>query len=471
MKKHLTEETLIFVSILRWFLIATLLGTLVGVANAVFLKLLNLTVGFTSSYRYYFVALPLVFLGLGYFSKKIFPKDRDYSTDDVVERINNCQKISSASGFKAFLFPIITIGAGGSAGKEAPCADMGASIGSELAQFLNFDSQDRRKLMICGVSAGFAGVFGVPISGALFGLEVLFVGKMFYDVMFPALVAGITAFQVTKALGVAYHYHPIDLMYVFSQQFFLKVILAGIFFGLCSFILIEFTKYAKILTRFVSMKFSNKIAPFAGGVLIVLVGLLISPSYLGLGTNEINSALLGNPVAGYGFLLKTVVTGLTFVCGGVGGIITPILFIGSYAGSAFANFLGLDLATFAAIGLVSVLAGACNTPIAASIMAIELFGAQIAPYATLSCIISFLMTGHRSVFPSQILSFKKESQIEVGLGRKLGTTKARGKKHAMGKMFKKISDQFKPPFQELFTKEELKNYEEESKKSVKKRKR
>lgn len=457
MKKHLTEETLIFISILRWFFLASLIGVMVGAADAAFLKLLNLAINFTTSYKYYFIALPLVFLGITYLAKKVFPAHKDYSTDSVVERINNSQGVSAASAFKAFLFPIVTISAGGSAGKEAPCADIGAGIGSELSQFLSLNTEDRRRLMICGVSAGFAGVFGVPISGALFGLEVLFVGKMFYDVMFPALVSGIVAFQVTKALGVAYHYHPIDLVYVFSQQFFLKVVIAGIFFGLCSFLLVEFTRYAKLLTRFTGIKFSNKIAPFACGVLIVLVGFAVSPSYLGLGVKEINSALHGNSVESYGFLLKIIVTGLTFVAGGIGGIITPILFIGSYAGSTFANIFGLDLATFAAIGLVSVLAGACNTPIAASVMAIELFGAEIAPYATLSCIISFLMTGHRSVFPSQIISFKKDSQIEIGLGRKLGSTKARVKKHVVRVMFKKIFTQFKPPFKELFGEDYPKN--------------
>ncbi|HUT85451.1 MAG TPA: chloride channel protein, partial [Elusimicrobiales bacterium] len=323
MKKHLTEETLIFFGILRWFFLATLLGLLVGLANAAFLKLLNLTIGFTTSYKYYYFSLPLVFMAVTYLAKKIRPQDKDYSTDSVVERINSSQEVSIGSSLKAFLLPIITLGAGGSVGKEAPCADVGAGIGSNLAQFLNLTAEDGRKLMICGVSAGFAGVFGVPISGALFGLEVLFVGRLFYDVMFPALVAGITAFQVTKYLGVAYQYHPIDLVHVFSEQFFIKVILAGIFFGICSFVLIELTKYGHLISRFIGMRFSKKLIPFIAGVLIVIIGFTVAPSYLGLGMNEINSVLHGNSVAWYGFLVKIVVTSLTFIAGGVGGIITP----------------------------------------------------------------------------------------------------------------------------------------------------
>jgi H+/Cl- antiporter ClcA len=116
-------------------------------------------------------------------------------------------------------------------------------------------------------------------------------------------------------------------------------------------------------------------------------------------------------------LLKIIFTSITLNFGGSGGVITPIFFIGATAGVVFANLTGMDRATFAAIGLVSVLSGATNTPIASSIMAIELFGTGIVHYAALSCIISFLMTGHRSIYPSQIIGMKKSSSIEVEIGK------------------------------------------------------
>lgn len=126
----------------------------------------------------------------------------------------------------------------------------------------------------------------------------------------------------------------------------------------------------------------------------------------------------------YAFIMKSIFTSITLSFGGSGGIVTPIFFVGAAAGSLFAVILGLDIATFSAIGLVSLLAGAANTPISASIMAVELFGPKLAPYATIACIISFLMTGHPSVYPSQILATSKSSSIDVEIGKELEDIRA-----------------------------------------------
>jgi len=136
---------------------------------------------------------------------------------------------------------------------------------------------------------------------------------------------------------------------------------------------------------------------------VILIGLLTSPDYLGLTMNRIDTILSGGKAANFGFLIKIVATAFTFAGGGVGGLVTPVFFIGANAGYFFANLIGLNTSTFAALGVVSVLAGAANTPLAASIMAIELFGASIAPYAAVSCIVSFLVTGRRSIKKNFIL--------------------------------------------------------------------
>jgi H+/Cl- antiporter ClcA len=146
---------------------------------------------------------------------------------------------------------------------------------------------------------------------------------------------------------------------------------------------------------------------------------VFSTRYLGLGLTTVEACLGGQAVPWSAFLLKPLFTSLTLNFGGSGGIVTPIFFVGATSGSFFANVMHLDPATFAAMGMVGVLAGAANTPIAASILAMELFGPAIAPYATVTCVISFLMTGHRSVYPSQVLSVKKSESIRVELGKEI----------------------------------------------------
>jgi H+/Cl- antiporter ClcA len=147
--------------------------------------------------------------------------------------------------------------------------------------------------------------------------------------------------------------------------------------------------------------------------------LLFSPRYLGLGLTTITESIGGAPVPAGAFLLKILFTAITLGFGGSGGIITPIFFVGATAGNFFANLLGFDISVFSAIGMIALLAGAANTPISASIMAIELFGPSIGPYAAVACVISFLMTGHRSVYPSQILSLTKSSSFLVEHGREM----------------------------------------------------
>jgi len=202
MKKRLTEQAILFINVIKWFFFASLIGIIVGLSTTFFLKILKRSIITVGHYPYYFLLLPIGLFVVSLIAYYFYPQAQDYTTDKVIESINNEKAISFPSVLKAFFLPVLTIASGGSAGKEAPCADVGAGLGSILAKILRFSDEDRKKLMICGVAAGFARVFGVPSSGAIVGLEVLYVGKIFYDAFFPALVAGIVSYQVSSFLGI-----------------------------------------------------------------------------------------------------------------------------------------------------------------------------------------------------------------------------------------------------------------------------
>lgn len=399
--------------IFKWFILATLVGIVVGILDAAFLKLLDKALHLRSHIPLFYLPLPFALYAIAILSRKVAKQHKDYSTDTIIQKINAYKSVSLVSTLKAFFLSIATMVAGGSAGKEAPCADVGAGISTFLAQMLKMPVQDQRKLMICGVSAGFAGVFGVPISGALFGLEVLWVGHIFYEVLFPALVAGITAYQVTSLLGVNYIYHTLPFHPVLTELVFLKVVVAGLFFGLVSVLFIEISKFARVVFRFITTRTNLFWTCMIGGLLLVLIGFTVSPLYLGLGMPGIDGPLSGVTLESpFGFLYKILTTSITLAAGGIGGIVTPIFFVGAQAGAMLSGFLQVDSATLAAIGLVAVLAGTANTPLAASVMAIELFGAGIAPYATVACVISFLITGRQSIYPHQRISMDSGKELE-----------------------------------------------------------
>jgi H+/Cl- antiporter ClcA len=419
MRKKILEGSVLFISILKWVFLASCAGVLVGLSTTVFLKLLGLGVSYSARFQYYYLLLPAALFLSSLLVKYLAPDAEGHGTEKIIEAVHkHSGKIKSAVVPVKLAATVITIALGGSAGKEGPAAQIGAAISSAFSDLLRFDGRDRKKLVICGISAGFATVFGTPIAGALFGVEVLFVGGMLYEVLLPSFVAGIVGYQVSSALGITYFHEPLKLVPVFSSLFFLKVCLAGLFFGICSLMLIEMLRLFERMSH--RIKTWAPLKGILGGSVLVILALIFSTRYLGLGLDTIKDSLGGRVVPGGAFLLKMLFTAITLAFGGSGGIITPIFFVGATAGNFFGSVLGFDPAIFAAIGMVSLVAGAANTPISASIMAIEFFGPEIGAYAAVACVISFLMTGHRSVYPSQVLALTKSSSLVVSQGREMG---------------------------------------------------
>ncbi|MDD3088660.1 MAG: chloride channel protein [Candidatus Omnitrophica bacterium] len=418
MKRRIAEGTILLLDIVKWVVVATTVGAVVGLSSAVFLKTLFISSQTVHGIQLYYVFLPAAFFLSTLMISKLAPEAEGHGTEKVVEAIHRrFGKINIATVPVKLAATVVTIAFGGSAGKEGPCAQIGAGLASGMADLFRFNKHDRRKIVICGISAGFAAVFGTPIAGAIFGVEVVFIGAMLYDVLLPSIIAGTIGYQVAATLGMEYMYTPVRGIPVFAPSLFFQVLLAGVFFGIVSFVFIEVLNFAKNLSSKIKMR--KHIKALFGGFVLAILAVLFSVKYLGLGVDTLDSALAGGACSWYDPVLKMIFTSVTLEFGGSGGIVTPIFFIGSTAGSFFAGLIGQDGSMFAVLGLVSLLSGAANTPIAAIIMAVELFGPEIAPYAALSCALSFIMTGHRSVFPSQVLSIRKASSIHTALGTEM----------------------------------------------------
>jgi H+/Cl- antiporter ClcA len=414
----LARQIVLFISVCKWCVLGTLVGVAVGLAVAVFLKALDYSIALTGQFPYYFLLLPIALLVSGAMTKYLASEAEGHGTAMIINALHKRSgRIRPSTVLVKLAATLITIASGGSAGKEEPGAQLGAGLSSLFADLLKFDDRDRRKLVICGVSAGFASVFGTPLGGAIFGVEVLFIGGLMYDVLLPAFIAGIVSYQVSAALGITYFYGPLQFVPVFSGFFLAQVIFAGIFFGIVALLLIELFNLIKKAAERLSLWAPAK--GIIGGAVLILLTLAFSTQYLGLGLETTQATLQGQPVVWYAFLLKIVFTSITLGFGGTGGIITPIFFIGSTAGSLFAQVFGLNSATFAAIGLVAVLAGTTNTPIAASIISVELFGPAVAPYAAVACVVSYVISGHRSIYPTQVLATEKSRSIQVQIGKEV----------------------------------------------------
>lgn len=414
MKKTFVEEIVLFISIIKWAILSTLVGLVVGISTTLFLKVLGWSTDKVQSHNYYFVFLPLVLFLSSLIVKYLAPDAEGHGTEKVIEAVHKkWGKMNLAVVPVKLAATIITLAGGGSAGKEGPSAQIGAGLASGLADILKLNKEDRKKIVICGISAGFATVFGTPVAGALFAVEVLVLGKVLQEVLFPSLVAAIISHQVAKSFGITYFHQTISMSNSFSRVFFLEVMLSGIFFGLVALLLIEALKYSEKMAK--KLNIWKPFKGLIGGALLVVLAFVISPDYLGLGVNTIESSISGATVYPLAFLFKILFTCITLSMGGSGGILTPIFFIGTTAGCTFAYIFNLDPGTFAAIGMVALLSASANTPISASVMAIEIFGPQISPYAAIACVVSYIAAGHRSVYPSQVLGATKSSSISAPL--------------------------------------------------------
>lgn len=314
------------------------------------------------------------------------------------------------------LTTILTIAFGGSAGKESPSAQIGGSITSFIGQFFNLRGDDLKKIVICGIGAGFSSVFGTPIAGAIFGIEVLFVGKLLYDVLLPSFVSSIVAvnvvhlvFNVENLTGSIINTPPFSFYYLFIS------ILSGIFFGIVSYVFIEIFKLFKKFSSKVQKK--SYIFSLVSGFILILIYKFVSRDFSGIVMDIVKDSLDGKIFPFYYPLLKIITLSLTLNFGGNGGMINPIFFIGSTSGTILSTiFQGENNQLFATLGIISLLSGTTNTPLASSIFAIEIGGPKLAPFASISAIISFLITGHNSIYTSQVLAMKKVENLSGKIG-------------------------------------------------------
>jgi H+/Cl- antiporter ClcA len=408
-RRALVEHGTLAASLLKWTLLAAAAGLLAGASTAVFLAILRIASAWAAATPAPLALLPPGFL-LSYLLVHWLAREAEgHGTDKVIEAVHRrWGRIPLAVAPVKLAATVVTIAVGGSVGKEGPAAQIGASFASALGSALFLRRGDHRKLVICGIGAGFAAVFGTPIAGAIFGVEVLVMGNLFYEVLYPSFVAGLVSYLVATHLGVVYVHQTLTTAPV-SEALLLKAVFAGIVFGLVALVLIEAMHAAESLSRRVPGP--RWVLALGGGSVLAGLAAVTSTRYLGLGIDTLESALRGVAVPAQAWLLKIVFTSLSLACGGSGGIVTPIFFIGATAGSTLGQLLGFDRGAFAAVGMVSVLAAAANAPIAGAIMAIEMFGPSIGPYAAISAIVSFVIVGHRSVYGSQLIGAAKSGSL------------------------------------------------------------
>ncbi|WP_420831127.1 chloride channel protein [Paenibacillus artemisiicola] len=311
---------------------------------------------------------------------------------------------------------------GGSAGREGTAIQMGGSLAETLGRTLRVNAKDRKMLLICGISGGFGSIFGTPIAGAVFGLEVLTIGLISYEALIPAFIASMVGNLVTTSFWGVQHIHfHVNAVPDFSLGVATKVVLASIIFGLISLVFSELTHFLKKM--YAKIFKSPMLKSACGSLLIIgLVYAVGTREYLGLSVPLIQSSFDGE-ITMLAFLWKLIFTSLTLGAGFQGGEVTPLFGIGATLGHTLAGVLGLHAPFLASLGFIAVFCGATSTPIACFIMGIELFGAEGAEYLFIASIVSYLASGHTGIYTSQKIAISKVQSVQVPEGATLMTVK------------------------------------------------
>lgn len=384
----------------RLLALAAMVGVLAGASSAAFLKTLEWVTDVRVDHGWLLFLLPLGGLAMGLAYHHLGGRSSGGSVLIIDEIHDPADWVPRRMAPLVFAGTVVTHLLGGSAGREGTAIQMSGSLTDSLSRLLHLQRDDRRILLIAAVGGGFGAVFGVPFAGCVFAFEVQDSTVRRYDAIAPALVASLVGDWLVRALGVVHTPLPDMNSIDVSVGLAGKVAIAGIAFGLTSVAFIHLTHSVK--HGFARVVQWSPARPLIGGVAVIaLTGIVGNRDYLGLSLPLMTQAVAGGAgiVAG-AFALKVLFTSLTLGSGFQGGEVTPLFVIGATLGVSMGRLLGAPIPLMAAVGLVAVFAGAANTPVACTVMGVELFGGHSVVLFAIACVVSFACSTHRSIYRS-----------------------------------------------------------------------
>lgn len=388
------------ISLVRWVALGTLVGVACGAASALFLALLERATELRVRHEELVWALPVAGLVIGAFYER-FGTPIKGGNNLIIDTIHDDGPEIPLRMAPMVLFgTVLTHLFGGSAGREGTAVQVGASLTDFLAHRLSLSSALRRQLLAAGVAGGFGSVFGTPVAGTLFGLEFVVLGRIEYHALVPAMVASVVGDMTTRALGIEHTAYPVAPNVPLSPLLLAKWTVFAAAVALTSYVFIE---AVHALKRLGEQRFPRlPVRMFLGGAAVLALTYAFGTrDYLGLGVPTIVRAFEDPSLPGYAFAAKLVFTAITVASGFLGGEVTPLFFVGATLGNLLARLLGLPIELGAGVGLAAVFAAASNTPVALAVMAVELLGANVFPHVAIVCTLAYVMSGHRSIYPSQ----------------------------------------------------------------------
>lgn len=408
---------------LRTLALTLLVAVLMGAAAWAFLSALNLVTAAREAHVALFALLPVVNLATAWIYRNHGLRAAR-GNNLVIDSSVTGTPIHARMAALTFICSVATHAAGGSAGREGTAVQIGGTIASNVAGIFHLDGRDRQDLMLAGISAAFGGVFGTPLAGAFFGMEMCTVGKLNYSAGLYCLVASFAGDLTARAIGTGHTFNVIASVPAMEPATVALVVLAAVVFGLVARL---FSASIRAVKRIYATRITNYLVAALAGSLVLLAVYAVFGlwSFGGLSEWLVQAGFAGT-TGPADVIAKLACTALTLGAGFQGGEVTPLFGIGASLGGWLGQLTGLEPSFMAALGMVGVFGAALNVPITTIMLSIDMFGGVGVGYFVIVAFVSYLVAGHRSVYPAQRIVTPKRRSLAQDAG---GTVEAAIEKH------------------------------------------
>ncbi len=388
---------------LKWILFACIIGVVVGGVGAGFHHAIEAVTALRGQYPWLLWLLPVAGL-LIVASYQVTGMSDDRGTEFVIASVRDAKPLRIRTAPLIFLGTVLTHLCGGSSGREGAALQLGGSISSCIGRWMKLDGKDERVITMAGMAAGFSALFGTPLAAAVFAMELVSVGVMYYAAIVPCILSALIAQLVAGKLGVVPTAFQLLAVPELSALNLARLLGLGV---LCALVAVIFCMVMHIMPKLYGLVTKQPyLKALLGGVAVVLLSLVAGTDYNGAGMGVITRAVAGEarPEA---FFVKILLTALTLAAGYKGGEIVPAFFAGGTFGCVAGGILGLPASFGAAAGMVAVFCGVTNCPLTSILLAYELFGGQGVSLFAVVIAVSYMLSGYWSLYGAQRIMYSK----------------------------------------------------------------
>lgn len=389
---------------LKWFAIACIVGIVVGAVSSCFAYCMNFVTTFRTDHTWIIYFLPLAGCFI-VFLYSLFHYKNDKGTNLVLSTIHAESELPFKMAPLIFISTLVTHLFGGSAGREGAALQLGGSIGNQLGRWIHLDENDTRVIVMCGMSAAFSAVFGTPMAAAIFSLEVVSVGVMYYAALMPCVFSSIIASMFSAKMGI--DSENFDILQIPALHILpcLKIILLAMLCGLLSVVFCKMLHgTGDLFRKYIKNRYLRII--YASFLILLITKFLGTTDYLGAGIPVIDETMHTH-VKPFAFFWKMILTALTLEAGFKGGEIVPSFFIGATFGCVFGTITGISPSLCAAAGMMAVFCGVTNCPVTSMFISFELFGFEGVPYFLIAISVSYMLSGYYGLYADQTIVYSK----------------------------------------------------------------